>query len=96
MAKTENVAWKKLRIGTIINEPGGAVEYKTGDWKSQRPVLDKAKCNKCGLCFIYCPEGCIRPDEEGYFIADLTFCKGCGICAKECPKKAIMMAAEEE
>jgi pyruvate ferredoxin oxidoreductase delta subunit len=96
MAKTENVPWKKLRIGTIIDEPGGAVEYKTGDWKSQRPVLDKAKCNKCGLCFIYCPEGCIRPDEEGYFIADLTFCKGCGICAKECPKKAITMVVEEE
>jgi pyruvate ferredoxin oxidoreductase delta subunit len=96
MAKTENVPWKKLRIGTIIDEPGGAVEYKTGDWKSQRPVLDEAKCNKCGLCFIYCPEGCIRPDEEGYFIADLTFCKGCGICAKECPKKAIMMMVEEE
>jgi pyruvate ferredoxin oxidoreductase delta subunit len=96
MAKTENVPWKKLKIGTIIDEAGGAVEYKTGDWKSQRPVLDKAKCNKCGLCFIYCPEGCIRPDEEGYFIADLTFCKGCGICAKECPKKAITMMVEEE
>ena len=95
MAKTENVPWKKLRIGTIIDEPGSAVEYETGDWKSQRPLLDKAKCNKCGLCFIYCPEGCIRPDEEDYFIADLTFCKGCGICAKECPKKAIIMAVEE-
>ena len=96
MAKTENIPWKKLRIGTIIDEPGGAVEYKTGDWKSQRPVLDKAKCNKCGLCFIYCPEGCIQPDEEGWFIADLTFCKGCAICAKECPKKAIMTVVEEE
>jgi len=95
MAKTENVPWKKLKIGTIIDEPGSAVEYETGDWKSQRPLLEKAKCNKCGLCFIYCPEGCIRPDEEGYFIADLTFCKGCGICARECPKKAIMMAVEE-
>ena len=95
MAKTENVPWKKLRIGTIIDEPGSAVEYETGDWKSQRPLLDKAKCNKCGLCFIYCPEGCIQPDEEDYFIADLTFCKGCGICARECPKKAIMMAVEE-
>jgi pyruvate ferredoxin oxidoreductase delta subunit len=96
MAKTENVPWKKLRIGTIIDEPGGAVEYLTGDWKSQRPVLDKAKCNKCGLCFIYCPEGCIQPDEGSWFIADLTFCKGCGICAKECPKKAITMVVEEE
>jgi len=96
MAKTENVPWKKLKIGTIIDEAGGAVEYKTGDWKSQRPVLDKAKCTKCGLCFIYCPEGCIRPDGEGYFIADLTFCKGCGICAKECPKKAFTMVVEEE
>lgn len=96
MAKKEDLSWKELETGTAVHEPGDAREYETGDWKSRRPVLEKGKCTKCGLCFLYCPEGCIRPDEEGYFIADLRYCKGCGVCAAECPPKAISMADEGE
>ena len=97
MAKAEGeLAWKDLEIGSIIAEPGNATQYLTGDWRSQSPVLDKSKCNKCGLCYIFCPEGCIEQDEEGYFKADLFYCKGCGICDTECPKKAITMVEEEE
>ncbi len=96
MAKRTNLGWKELKPGTVVDEPGSAKEYETGDWKSQHPVLDKAKCSKCALCYIYCPEGCIKRDEEGYFISDLNFCKGCGICAVECPRKAIVMVLEGE
>ena len=97
MAKTEGeLAWQELEIGSIITEPGNATQYQTGDWKSQRPVLDKSKCNKCGLCYIFCPEGCIEQKPDGYFEADLSYCKGCGICDIECPKKAIVMVTEEE
>ena len=96
MAKRTNLSWQELKPGVIVDEPGSAVEYSTGDWKSQRPVLDKDKCIKCALCFIYCPEGCIKRDDEGYFISDLNFCKGCGICAAECPRKAITMVIEGE
>jgi pyruvate ferredoxin oxidoreductase delta subunit len=96
LAKKETLNWQELNPGVAINEPGAAMEYETGDWKSRRPILDKEKCIKCGLCFIYCPEGCIRPDDEGYFISDLKYCKGCGVCAAECPKKAINMVVEGE
>ena len=97
MAKIEGeLAWRELEIGSIITEPGNAIQYQTGDWKSQRPVLDKSKCNKCGLCYIFCPDGCIEQKADGYFEADLSYCKGCGICDVECPKKAIAMVAEEE
>ncbi len=97
MAKTEGeLAWKELEIGSIIAEPGNATQYQTGDWKSQRPVLDKSKCNKCGLCYIFCPDMCIEQDEEGYYQANLFYCKGCGICAVECPKNVIMMEEERE
>ena len=97
MVKSESeLTWKDLNIGSIVTEPGSASQYETGGWRSQKPVLDIDLCNKCGLCYIFCPEGCIEQDTDGYFIANLYYCKGCGICAVECPKKAIVMAEEEE
>ncbi len=89
------LTWKDLEIGCIVTEPGNAEQYQTGGWRSQRPVFDNSLCNKCGLCWLYCPEGCIKQDEEGFFKPDLTYCKGCGICAAECRKKAIKMVEEE-
>jgi pyruvate ferredoxin oxidoreductase delta subunit len=96
VAKRENVSWKELNLGSMVTEAGGAVEYETGDWKSRHPVVDLAKCTKCGLCFLYCPEGCIHQNKEGYFLSDLKYCKGCGICTAECPRKAITMVNEGE
>jgi pyruvate ferredoxin oxidoreductase delta subunit len=57
-----------------------------------KPVVDREKCNACGLCAMYCPDRAIDDDLN----VDLTFCKGCGICANECPKKAIQMVREEK
>ena len=90
------LSWKELEIGCFITEPGSASQFKTGDWRSRRPVFDFSKCNKCTLCYYYCPEGCIAKTSEGYFEADLFYCKGCGICAEECPKDAVTMVEEEE
>lgn len=97
MAKSENeITWKDLEIGCIVTEPGSASQYKTGDWKSQRPVLNKDRCIQCGICYLFCPEPCINQDEERYYVADLFYCKGCGICARECPTSAITMVEEGE
>ena len=96
MAKKDfELTWKEIPVGSIVHEPGNASEYQTGDWRSQMPVLDKAKCVKCGICYRFCPEPCIVKDDEGYYVADLYYCKGCGICAYECPKDAITIVKEE-
>ena len=97
MTKPENeISWKDLGIGAVVAEPGNASQYKTGDWRSQKPIFDNSKCNKCGLCYIFCPEGCIDQQADGLFKVDLFYCKGCGICAEECPKDVITMVEEEE
>ena len=97
MAKKESdLTTGDLELAAIITEPGNADLYLTGDWKSQRPVFDYELCNNCGLCFLYCPEGCIWLDETEVYQVDLNYCKGCGICAHDCPRKAITMIEEEE
>ncbi len=98
MAKRdEEITSKDIGTGAIATEPGSASQYKTGDWRSQRPIFKPEKCVKCGLCQLYCPEGCVlEKAPEGKFEADLFYCKGCGICARECWVKAITMVEEEE
>ena len=96
MPKSENeLTWRDLEIGGIVTEPGNASQYQTGDWRSQKPTYDFDRCIKCGLCQLFCPDGCIEPNPDGYFEADLYYCKGCGICARECWTKVITMVEAE-
>ncbi len=96
MAKSEDeLTWKDLEIGSIVTEPGSASQYQTGTWRSERPIIDLDKCNKCGLCYIFCPDAAIEMNDEGYPEVDLFYCKGCGICSVECPKQAITQVEEE-
>ena len=96
MPKPENqYTWKDFNVGCIVTEPGSAAAYRTGDWRSQRPTYEFSRCLKCGMCQLYCPEGCVKMNKEGYFEADLYYCKGCGICARECPTYVITMKEEE-
>jgi pyruvate ferredoxin oxidoreductase gamma subunit len=83
--------WRELLVGCMVTEPGNTKKFGTGDWKSQHPTWDDKKCIKCGICSLVCPEGCIKPNEEGYYRANLFYCKGCGMCAHECWTQAITM-----
>jgi pyruvate ferredoxin oxidoreductase delta subunit len=93
--KEQEITVKDIEKGAVVTEPGSAEQYRSGDWRSQRPVIDRSECIKCGFCFLYCPEGCVKQTKEGYFEPDMYYCKGCGICAVECPKKCIKMQEEK-
>jgi len=95
MAKPmEEYRWYDLNVGCVIDEPGNAREYKTGDWRSQRPIHLNERCRKCYLCWLFCPDAAVYMREDGFFDVNLDYCKGCGICSKECPFGAIEMKEE--
>lgn len=90
----------ELLIGGKILEAGNSQQFKTGGWKSKKPVLDRSKCISCMRCVDFCPDMAIKSkevlDDKGIKkmmieSIDLDHCKGCGICANECPVKAIVM-----
>ncbi len=91
-----NTPMEKMTMGGNIYEAGNAREFKTGDWRSVRPVFLSEKCKQCGLCFAVCPDDAIPvgcDQKRGDFNYD--YCKGCGVCAKTCPFGAIEMKEEE-
>ncbi len=86
--------WKELPPIPISLPIDGSMGT-TGDWRTFRPVIREG-CNKCGICWMYCPEGVITRMDDGSFKIDLKYCKGCGICKTECPTKCIEMVRESE
>ncbi|MCK4249128.1 MAG: 4Fe-4S binding protein [Candidatus Omnitrophica bacterium] len=97
MSKTKKEpGWKDIPIGGLILEPGNAVEYKTGGWRTFKPVHDKEKCINCLFCWMYCPDSAIKVEDGKVIGIDLEHCKGCGICAKECPPKVQAITMEKE
>lgn len=88
--------WRDIEIGGVVLEPGNAAEYKTGDWRTSVPVINREHCIKCGVCWMFCPDDAILKTEDGYFEIDLEYCKGCGICANECTTGCIEMVEEVE
>ena len=91
--RVEGKGWKEIPIGGRIDKGGTAREYKTGSWRTFKPVVNKEKCINCLQCWIYCPDAAITRLEESVSV-DYDYCKGCGICANECPAKAITMVEE--
>ena len=77
----------------LTYDPGWSEDNKTGSWRTLRPVKDAERCSDCGLCWVYCPEGCI---SHGNWEIDYTYCKGCGICHVECKRGAIDLVREGE
>jgi pyruvate ferredoxin oxidoreductase delta subunit len=85
--------WKELPPVPVSLGVMGSIG-KTGEWRILRPEISREKCNQCGMCYLYCPEGTMTVKKGGAPEVNLIYCKGCGICASECPRKAIFMKPE--
>ena len=90
--------WKEMPLGGIVAEPGSTHEYRTGGWRTYKPLLEAERCSNCLTCWILCPDSAVLVEDGKVVGFDYEHCKGCGICAKECPAKcqAIRMVLDTE
>ncbi len=88
--------WKEIDMASLITKGGTATEFKTGDWRSEKPEWDEGKCKQCLICWLYCPDSSIIVEDGKMTGINYDYCKGCGICAKECPFDAISMKTEKK
>ncbi|MCL4459447.1 MAG: 4Fe-4S binding protein [Chloroflexi bacterium] len=78
--------------------PNGENEgFITSNFRQWRPIFDEDKCTLCRLCWISCPDSCIRisPEESPKIAIDLKYCKGCGICWSVCPVPGALRPEDE-
>ena len=84
------VTWKEMTHGSHVFEAGNAVNFKTGDWRSHKPVFKSENCKQCLLCFPVCPDSAIVLNDKGEMSGfDMDFCKGCMVCKQVCSFNAI-------
>ena len=96
MGQTRDCNQKTAMSWPCIGEAG-----RTGDWRTEFPVLDPEKCVAarkgkvvCMQCWMFCPDNVISKTAPPEI--DLEYCKGCGICAAVCPSNAILMKPEQD
>lgn len=94
MTKLKNA--REVPMGGLIPEAGNSTEYKTGDWRSMKPIWHEEGCIHCLMCWVFCPDLSIKVIDGKMTGIDYDHCKGCGICARECPRKekALQMVKE--
>ena len=96
MEINKDSTWEEITPGGTIYDAGNSREFKTGDWRSKRPVSHPELCKQCGLCFPVCPDDAIPVGKDMKRLDfNYDYCKGCGICAKVCPFGAIIMEEEK-
>ena len=80
-----------------VEEPNDHIFLKPAIDKTETvgipvPVVDEAKCTRCGRCAEICAYNAIAVLGE-YVLTFHQLCHGCGACSYLCPEKAI---AEED
>lgn len=89
----------KVTIGAVT-KGRTSLNYKTGNWRDERPVIDQENCKHCGMCYDACPDSSIKgfpmegEKKKLMYLIDYDYCKGCGLCAYECPADCIEMVPE--
>lgn len=95
MNVTPETKWNELPLGGAIIDAGNAEDFKTGDWRSMKPVWIEDKCKHCLMCWAVCPDMSILAKDGKITGIDYDHCKGCGVCTAQCKFDALDFVPED-
>ena len=55
----------------------------------EKPIINREKCQGCGLCVSVCRCGALILVEKTVTIIEVDDCGWCGLCELVCPNSAI-------
>jgi pyruvate ferredoxin oxidoreductase delta subunit len=76
-------------------KPARNPTFKKFTTRTMRPVVDFAKCIKCTLCWLQCPDSCFDVTPDGLYDANMEACCGCGVCEAVCPEAGCITMVNE-
>jgi 2-oxoacid:acceptor oxidoreductase delta subunit (pyruvate/2-ketoisovalerate family) len=79
-----------------VPKGGRNPNYKTASSRTFKPEINYDQCIRCRTCWIFCPDGAIDMNEEGYPSLNYDYCTGCNICKNNCPVEAYEIKLELE
>jgi pyruvate ferredoxin oxidoreductase delta subunit len=101
----EGIAIPSIARGGAMTDPETGKEggyrparnptFKKFTTRTMRPVVDFAKCIKCTLCWLQCPDSCFDVTPDGLYDANMEACCGCGVCEAVCPVKECVTMVNE-
>ncbi len=71
----KKLTWKELPEGDIL-EAGTSRNFKTGNWRSTRPLHIPEKCIHCLICWVYCPDSAIKTRMGSSLNLIMTIARG--------------------
>ncbi|MEM2109530.1 MAG: 4Fe-4S binding protein, partial [Candidatus Odinarchaeota archaeon] len=55
---SEEKSWREIPMGGLTWRH--SADYKTGEWRTFKPIVDHNKCTRCMQCVIFCPDVSIK------------------------------------
>ena len=56
---------------------------------AEKPIIDRDRCDGCGLCVSVCGCGALVMVENVVTIVEVENCQWCAMCELVCPNEAI-------
>ncbi|MDR1479822.1 MAG: 4Fe-4S binding protein [Planctomycetaceae bacterium] len=81
------LAWRNGRIYCNSVCPVGTVLGVLARFSLFKPIINTAKCNRCGLCAGNCKSSCINPQTQ---TIDYSRCVTCMNCVGQCRQNALV------
>lgn len=89
---------KKIKAADCdVDAPNLNIWLGGGEWQetkpisvTEEPIIDREKCDGCGICEEKCQFSAIKV-KNGQAQVNNFLCQGCGVCQLVCPKDAVKM-----